>query len=229
MRWTPFSRRRASTAFLGLGANLGDRLATLRSALEELEAEPALTVEKVSSVYETEPWTGGVSDLAEVDQPSYLNLVAGVTTTLRPRELLRLVQRVEAAHGRNRANELRWGPRSLDIDVLLYDDRVVAEPDLVVPHPRLTERAFVLVPLAEVLPPGARLPDGTTVTSHLARLAPVSGVELYVRLQDGPGTATEPLARRPVGPRGAPPYLNPQPPAVPGPPRPQEPEGGNPG
>lgn len=210
MRWRPFGRKRVATAFLGLGANLGDRLATLQSALAQLDADPALTVEGVSSVYETEPWTGDRAELADVEQQPYLNLVAGVTTTLPPRHLLRLAQQVEAAHGRDRARELRWGPRTLDVDILLYEHDVIDEPDLVVPHPRLTERAFVLVPLAEVLPPGGRLPDGTTVTSHIARLAPVSGVELYLRLQDGPGTSSEPLHRRPAGPGGGPPYLGPR-------------------
>lgn len=148
--------------------------------------------------------------LDNTGQECYLNLVARVTTTLGPRELLAVAHHIEAAHGRNRQHERRWGPRTLDIDILLYGDLALDETDLTIPHPRLTERAFALVPLAEVLPPGTRLPDGTTVTSHLARLAPISGVDLYVRLVEGPGSGAEPLTRRPPGPYGGSPRLGPR-------------------
>ncbi len=204
----PGRRRRPVTAFLGLGSNVGERLTNLRSALRELDEHEEVLVEAVSTVYETEPVTeGGRGALSNAPQQPYLNLVTSVTTTLRPRGLLELAHQVEARHGRDREREPRWSPRTLDIDILLYDDLTLDDPDLTIPHRRLTERAFVLVPLAEVLPPGARLPDGTTVTSHLARLAPISGVDFYVRLIDGPGTTGEPLARRPGGPAGGPPRL----------------------
>lgn len=201
-RWWPW--RRTRTACLSLGSNLGDRLATLRVALDDLDHHDDVDVETVSAVYETDPITPQGAE----DQPHYLNLVAVVTTTLGPRDLLDLAHRVEAAHGRDREREERWGPRSLDIDLLLYDHEVIDDPEVTVPHPRLTERAFVLVPLAEVLPAGATLPDGATVASHLARLAPITGVELYVRLTEGPGTTDEPLNRRPPGPPGGPPRLS---------------------
>lgn len=205
--WLPWRRRAPVSAFLGLGSNVGDRLTTLRAAIDDLHGHEEVTVEAVSAVYETTPVTGERLELADVPQEPYLNLVTCVTTSLRPRELLELAHAVEADHGRDRERELRWGPRTLDIDILLYDDLTLDDPDLTIPHPRLTERAFVLVPLAEVLPPGARLPGGTTITSHLARLAPITGVDFYVRLVEGPGTMGEPLARRPGGPAGGSPRL----------------------
>lgn len=207
-RWLPWIDEEA-TAFLALGSNVGDRLATIRSALDALDRLDDVHVEKVSSVYETAPDTGGRPELEDVDQDPYLNLVVAVTTTRRPRALLDRAQRIEEEHGRDRSRELRWGPRPLDIDLLLYEDRVVDEPDLQVPHPRMTERAFVLVPLAEIMPPGARLPDGESLSRHIARLAPIEGIDRYVRLQEGPGSDDEPLRRRPAGPRGGAPRLGP--------------------
>lgn len=198
-RW-PFPGRRQRTAFLGLGSNVGDRLATVESAIADLDGHDDITIETVSAVYETEP-VGGP------EQDPYLNLVAAVTTRLPPRRLLDACHAIEQQHGRDREREQRFGPRTLDIDILLFEDEVVDEPALQIPHPRLTERAFALIPLAEVLPPGATLPDGRTVTWHLARLAPLSGVELHVRLTEGPGTSSEPLNRRPPGPSGAAPRL----------------------
>ena len=129
-------RRRA---FLGLGSNLGDRRATLRAAVADLP-----DVVAVSPVYETDP-VGGPPG-----QPAYLNLVVELQTDRSPRELLEEARRLEAAAGRVR--EERWGPRTLDVDVLLVGDLVVDEPDLVVPHPRIAERPFVLVPLADLAP-----------------------------------------------------------------------------
>lgn len=207
--WQPSRRRRPATAFLGLGSNVGDRLATLRDALRDLHEHDKIAVETISTVYETAPVTEERVELADVAQEPYLNLVAGVTTRLRPRELLKVAHAIEAEHGRDREREPRWGPRTLDIDILLYEDLTLDEVDLTIPHPRLTERPFVLVPLTEVLPPGARLPNGSTITSHLSRLAPVTGVEPYVRLVEGPGTGAEPLAHRPGGPIGGPPRLGP--------------------
>ena len=185
----------AADAFVGIGANLGNRLETIEACLIVLDDADGIAVSDVSGVYETAPWGG-------VDQPPYLNAVARLTTTRSPRGLLQECQATEAAFGRDRAEEQRWGPRVLDLDVLLYGDLVLDEPDLVVPHPRLTERAFVLVPLLEVFP-GGELPDGTRITRLLSALAPLEGIDLHVRLQDGPGTQTR--VRRPEGPVGPPP------------------------
>jgi 2-amino-4-hydroxy-6-hydroxymethyldihydropteridine diphosphokinase len=132
-------------AFLGLGSNLGDRRAHLREAVAALP-----DVVAVSPVYETSP-VGGPEG-----QGPYLNCVVELQTELEPRELLAVAQRLEAAAGRERKE--RWGPRTLDVDVLLVDDLTVEEPDLVVPHPRMWERRFVLVPLADLAP--ELLPDG---------------------------------------------------------------------
>jgi 2-amino-4-hydroxy-6-hydroxymethyldihydropteridine diphosphokinase len=178
------------TAFLGLGSNLGDRLETLESCVWALHETTGIAVEDVSAVYETDPWGG-------VEQDPYLNAVVRIRTSLAPLALLRECQATEAAYGRDRARETRWGPRTLDLDVLLYHDAVIDSPELVVPHPRLTERAFVLVPLLEVFPGGA-LPDGTRLTRALTALAPIEGVELYVRMADPPGSSAH--IERPEGP-----------------------------
>ena len=126
-------------AFVALGSNLGDRRRHLRRAVAGLPGVVA-----VSPVYETEP-VGGPDD-----QPPYLNAVVELDTDLGPRDLLEVGRRLEAAAGRVRSG--RWGPRTLDVDVLLVGDLVVDEPDLQVPHPRLWDRAFVLVPLHDLAP-----------------------------------------------------------------------------
>jgi 2-amino-4-hydroxy-6-hydroxymethyldihydropteridine diphosphokinase len=129
-------------AFIGLGSNLGDREATLRQGVAGLEA--AEDVVAVSPLYETEP-VGGPED-----QGAFLNLVVELDTADSPRELLRRCQALEeAAH---RVRTVRWGPRTLDADVLLVDDLTVDEEDLIVPHPRMWERRFVLQPLADLAP-----------------------------------------------------------------------------
>jgi 2-amino-4-hydroxy-6-hydroxymethyldihydropteridine diphosphokinase len=130
-------------AVLGLGANLGERAARMRDALSLLAAHPAIRLRAVSPLYETAPW--GVTD-----QPAFLNAAALVSTTLSPRALLAAILSVEAGLGRDRRE--KWGPRTIDIDILTYGDGAVAEPDLVIPHPRLHERAFALVPLLDVAP-----------------------------------------------------------------------------
>jgi 2-amino-4-hydroxy-6-hydroxymethyldihydropteridine diphosphokinase len=132
----------AATVYLGLGANLGDRLANLRLALQRLQT--LARVEEVSSLYETQPQ--GVTD-----QPLFFNAVCRATTGLEPQPLLRFLKNVEREFGRQPGGQ-KWGPRPLDLDILLYHDRVVDAPELKVPHPRLAERAFVLVPLCELAP-----------------------------------------------------------------------------
>jgi 2-amino-4-hydroxy-6-hydroxymethyldihydropteridine diphosphokinase len=128
-------------ALIALGSNLGDREANLRRALAHLEAEGAARVVAVSAFVETDP--------VGPPQPRYLNGAAVVETPLGPRALLAALQRAEAAAGR-RPGGVRWGPREADLDLLLHGDAVVDEPGLVVPHPRMAERRFVLGPAAEV-------------------------------------------------------------------------------
>ena len=141
----------AVVGFLGLGSNLGDRLANLQAAVDALQAEPGLRVAASSRVWETTP-VGGPP------QPDYLNAVVRVETDLSARDLLDVARRIESRLGRIRKE--RWGARTIDVDVLLFDEEQIDEPDLVVPHPRMTERAFVLLPLLE-LEPDPMLPDGT--------------------------------------------------------------------
>jgi 2-amino-4-hydroxy-6-hydroxymethyldihydropteridine diphosphokinase len=136
-------------AFLGLGANLGDRLATLQRAIDLLVAEPGIDVRRTSRVWETDP-VGGP------EQPDFLNIVAEIETTVDPFDLLEAVNRIEATLGRTR--DIRWGPRTIDIDILLIDNVTMNDPRLIVPHPRLHQRAFVVMPLLELLP-NPILPD----------------------------------------------------------------------
>ena len=139
-------------AYVGLGANLGDREGNLRRAVELLGAEPGIEVVAVSSFRETEP-------VGYVDQPRFLNGACAVETELSPSELLERLLSVEQALGRERGKEPRWGPRTIDLDLLLYGQEEVDEPGLTVPHPRLTERSFALEPLLE-LDANLHLPDG---------------------------------------------------------------------
>ncbi|HYF93208.1 MAG TPA: 2-amino-4-hydroxy-6-hydroxymethyldihydropteridine diphosphokinase [Symbiobacteriaceae bacterium] len=131
-----------ATAYLSLGSNLGDRLGYLTEAVRRLAA-PHTRVSAVSSVYETAPW-------GKTDQPAFLNMSVAVETSLTPHELLRHILSVEQSLGRVRLE--RWGPRTVDIDLLVFDQERVTAPDLQVPHPRMAERAFVLVPLLEIAP-----------------------------------------------------------------------------
>ena len=144
----------ATSAYVALGTNLGDRLEQLRAAVRLLAETDGVDVVRSSRVFETEP--------VGPPQPAYLNAVIEVRTTLAPRELLEAAQAVENSLGRERAE--RWGPRTIDVDILTFDDRTVEEPDLEIPHPRMHERGFVLVPLAELdddpmLPGGRRLAE----------------------------------------------------------------------
>lgn len=132
----------AAGIFIALGANLGDRAATLRAALAQLAAHPRVRVLRVSSLHETEP-VGGPSD-----QPRYLNAAAELATDLPPDELLTLLGEIEAANGRQRT--IANGPRTLDLDLLLYRDQRINTPFLSVPHPRMWSRRFVLEPLSEI-------------------------------------------------------------------------------
>lgn len=188
----------SETVLLGLGANVGDALETLAAAVYALDDLDGVAVADVSGVYRTPPWPAP-PDPRAVPQDDYLNLVVGAVTTLEPHALFRETMLVEAAFGRDRSREQRWGPRPLDIDVLLFGDRELADDALVVPHPRLAERAFVLVPLLEVMPGGA-LPDGRRLSQLLAALAPIADIDLVVRLEDVPTGHLD----RPAGPSSAP-------------------------
>jgi 2-amino-4-hydroxy-6-hydroxymethyldihydropteridine diphosphokinase len=142
----------ALSAFIGLGGNLGDAAGTVQQAIGRLEALPDTQLARASRRYRTPAW-------GNEEQPPFVNAVAWLRTGLSAPALLQALLAVEGEFGRERDNEQRWGPRTLDLDLLLYGDQVIDQPGLQVPHPYLTRRAFVLVPLAEIAPqlviPGA--------------------------------------------------------------------------
>ncbi len=133
------------TAYVGLGTNLGDRAATIVSAIDALDSAAGVRVTARSAVLETDP-------VGPVRQGKFLNAVVEVATTLTPQALIATCLAIERQHGRKRETERRWGPRSLDLDLLLHGEHVVDEPGLTLPHPRMHTRAFVLDPLAEIAP-----------------------------------------------------------------------------
>jgi 2-amino-4-hydroxy-6-hydroxymethyldihydropteridine diphosphokinase len=156
-------------AYLGLGANLGDPEAQLREALERLNAADEVEVTRVSTFYRSPP-------LGPENQPWYVNAVARLRTRLGPEELLRLLQQVEMALGRVQGE--RWGPRHLDLDLLLYNGEVILTPNLVVPHPEMHRRAFVLAPLAEIAPGAWHPVLKKSAGDLLAALAPADRAAL---------------------------------------------------
>ena len=153
--------------YIGLGSNLAQPLAQLRDACQALARLPDSQLLALSSAYASDP-------LGPPDQPRYLNAVAGLHTQLAPLALLDALQGIEQAHGRQRKAE-RWGPRTLDLDILLFGERVLHDERLTVPHYHMHARAFVLYPLAE-LAPGLQLPDGRALTELLAA-CPFTGLE----------------------------------------------------
>jgi 2-amino-4-hydroxy-6-hydroxymethyldihydropteridine diphosphokinase len=169
---------------LGLGANVGDAMATLAAAVELIGELDGVSVEEVSSVYETPAWPPP-EDPRHVLQDPYLNLVVRGRTRLTAEVLLAELLALEGLLGRDRRGETRWGPRPIDIDLLVLADEVRDTADLTLPHPRIAERAFVLVPALEVWP-GGSLPDGRRLSALLAALAPVEDILLVDRLDDVP-------------------------------------------
>ena len=149
-------------AYVALGSNLGDREGTLRAALEALAAEPGIDVVAVSRFYDTEP-------VGYLDQPRFLNGAAAIDTELRAGELLQRLLAVELRFGRRREDVPAQGPRTLDLDLLVYGEAEIDEPGLRIPHPRLHERRFVLEPLAD-LDPALEVPGKGQVQEILARL-----------------------------------------------------------
>lgn len=151
---------RMEKIYLGIGTNLGDRLGHIRRAIHQLEKIGEFEITTLSSIYETEP-------IGYLNQPNFLNLVCEGRTTLTPTQLLSKTQSIE--QGLKRVRTFRWGPRTIDIDILLFGNRVIEQPDLIVPHPRMLERAFVMVPLAEIAH-HVRVPDTKRTVGEWAEL-----------------------------------------------------------
>jgi len=145
------------TAYISLGANLGDRRENLETALKELDSLPTIEIGRVSSVYETAP-------VGMTEQPDFLNMAAEIRTSVSARELLEAMLQIENQMGRVRT--VRWGPRGIDLDLLVYGTSQIDLPGLIVPHPRLRERAFVLMPMAEIAP-NLILPGGSETVQSL--------------------------------------------------------------
>ncbi|NBB94865.1 MAG: 2-amino-4-hydroxy-6-hydroxymethyldihydropteridine diphosphokinase [Planctomycetes bacterium] len=159
-------------AYIALGSNRGGRGETLRKAIDMLRQTPGVTLRRVSGFIETPAVTHSdeLGIQADESQPDYLNGVVEVDTSLPPHDLLDCLHDIENALGRQRHHEQRWGPRTCDLDILLYGQESIDEPDLTIPHPRLAERRFVLEPLVEIAPE-ARHPDTyETAAEMLAKL-----------------------------------------------------------
>lgn len=156
------------TAYIGLGANLGDREANIKQALSEL-ARSGCRPTRVSSIYETAP-------VGFSDQPDFLNAVAEIETDFMPRELLAALDTIERRIGREET--FKWGPRIIDLDILLYGDQTLSEDNLEIPHPEMQHRAFVLTPLAEIAPEVKHPDSGLTAREMSARIG-AEGIRRY--------------------------------------------------
>ena len=167
------SNRAEEEVLIGLGGNIGNPRAAMISTLDALDENAFCKVSRVSSIWQTPPW--GVTD-----QPDFLNACAAVSTSLQPRAFLELCLGIE--QDLKRVRDVRWGPRSIDIDILFFGDRIIDEPGLTVPHPRIGQRAFVLVPLAEIA--ADRVWDAQTIADAANRsdqtgMSKASGPDWY--------------------------------------------------
>lgn len=153
-----------ATAYIALGSNLGDRHAMINAALQAIDRTNGVHVSAFSELIETEP-------LGPPGQSTYLNAAARLVTTLSPRELLETCLAIERALGRDRRHSIRWGPRVIDIDLLMFADLIIDEPGLKIPHPHLHERTFVLNPLAQIAPQAMHPVLGVTIESLCRDLA----------------------------------------------------------
>ena len=151
----------AELVYLSLGSNRGDRRKHLASGIEKLSGKPGIIVQRISSLYETEPW-------GKVDQPEFLNCALEIFTELAPEELLMVLRSIERSAGR-RPGIAKWAPRVLDMDILIYGKLVIDSPELTIPHPRLIDRRFVLEPLCELCPDLVLPGQGIDICSALSQ------------------------------------------------------------
>lgn len=151
----------SSQVYIGLGSNLQQPVEQMRRAVQGLEGLPGTHIQRCSSLYQSKP-------LGPADQPDYLNAVVRMETDLQPYPLLSALQQIERAQGRQR--NVHWGARTIDLDILLYDDLVMTDPALSIPHPGVTQRLFVLLPLFEIAPK-LRLPNGERIASLVSSCA----------------------------------------------------------
>lgn len=163
--------------YLGLGSNLGDRYTNLQRAVSELQK--FLTITALSPVYSTEPW-------GETEQPAFLNICVAAVGSLSPHDLLARIKKIEQELGRQPSRH--WGPRLIDIDILFYDDLIISDKNLTIPHPHIAERAFVLAPLAIIIPNFHHPQSGLSVQEMLERVN-TAGIE---RLFEMPFPTTSP-------------------------------------
>jgi 2-amino-4-hydroxy-6-hydroxymethyldihydropteridine diphosphokinase len=160
-------------AYISLGTNMGEREGNLSRALKLLKHDNKIDLMNISSIYETDP-------VGYIDQPAFLNLVAKIHTTYSPLELLTKLQQIEAELGRIR--DVRWGPRTIDLDILLYNQENIQVESLIVPHPRMLERGFVLIPLYE-LNPHIKIPGNMqSLEQNISQLLDKEGVRLWKRI-----------------------------------------------
>jgi 2-amino-4-hydroxy-6-hydroxymethyldihydropteridine diphosphokinase len=162
-----------ATVYLGIGSNMGDRQQNLAQALELLSSQSE--IEQLSSIYETEP-------VGFKEQPFFLNAVCRISTKLSPEKLLSFIKEIEATSGR--IPSFANAPRPIDIDILFYNNSVIKNPDLTIPHPRLAERAFVLVPLAEIAPELIHPQNGKTIIELLNSLENTKGVRKWTETEE---------------------------------------------
>ncbi|SEP04961.1 2-amino-4-hydroxy-6-hydroxymethyldihydropteridine diphosphokinase [Paenibacillus sp. OV219] len=157
-------------AYIALGSNVGNREKQLQDALQLLDQHPAIEVTRVSAIYETDP-------VGYTDQPAFLNMAAALRTTLEPLQLLHVMLEMEKLLGRTR--DIRWGPRTIDLDMLLYEGVALEGEELMLPHPRMMERSFVLVPLYDVMQDGHVLQDEVRAIAQQALLDRGEGIALW--------------------------------------------------
>jgi 2-amino-4-hydroxy-6-hydroxymethyldihydropteridine diphosphokinase len=165
----------SSLAYIGLGSNLNNPLQQVRSAIQQLADEPAVNLHAVSRFYTSQP-------MGPQDQPDYVNAVIALNTSLAAPDLLQILFKIEWQHGRERHQQIRWGARTLDLDLLLYGDTQLHTPDLQIPHPGICQRAFVLLPLLDIAPT-LSLPNGQGLTHCLQDLSQQDDVGWVYPLQ----------------------------------------------